>query len=208
MKGRTSVLFICICIVSMLGMLNPSQTFAEDTTAQNTLYLPFIATAAAPTASTGEETEQVTACELNAQETAIANLFLSDSRQQRDASTCDPILAQVARERAEDMAVRGYFDHVNPDGVGPNYLVEQAGYNLPAFYAADLTANNIESIGYGYANAETIWELWISHDSHMRHVLGFDTFYAEQEMYGMGYVEAPSSPGRRYWVIITAPAQE
>jgi hypothetical protein len=42
----------------------------------------------------------------------------------------------------------------------------------------------------------------------MRHVLGFDAFYAEQEMYGMGYVEAPSSPGRRYWVIITAPAQD
>ena len=47
-------------------------------------------------------------------------------------------------ERALDMGTRRYFSHVNPDGYGPNYLVQQAGYALPSFYGQEPDANNIE----------------------------------------------------------------
>lgn len=39
-------------------------------------------------------------------------------------------LAEVAEYRAKDMAKRGYFDHVSPEGYGPNYFIEEAGYHL------------------------------------------------------------------------------
>ena len=36
-------------------------------------------------------------------------------------------LAEVAVYRAKDMAKRSYFDHVSPEGYGPNYFMEEAG---------------------------------------------------------------------------------
>jgi uncharacterized protein YkwD len=53
-----------------------------------------------------------------AREAEMAAL-LTGSAQRRPRLTWNPVLAKVARERAWDMAVRGYFSHVNPDGVGP-----------------------------------------------------------------------------------------
>src|SRR2546422_10479588 len=70
------------------------------------------------------------AVELNANEQQLANFLTSDHGQRRDRSLMhlDPILTSVARARAEDMAKRRYFAHVNPDGLGPNSLVRAAGY--------------------------------------------------------------------------------
>lgn len=42
-------------------------------------------------------------CTPNAQEQAIADFMRQDPRQQRDLLRCDPILARVAKARAEDM---------------------------------------------------------------------------------------------------------
>lgn len=71
----------------------------------------------------------------NAQEERIAVLMTQDPDQKRSSLSYNPILARVARERAADMARRGYFSHVNPDGLGPNFLAAQAGYALPAPYS-------------------------------------------------------------------------
>ena len=73
---------------------------------------------------------EASACNATAEEKAAANLFLNDVRQSRPSLVCSPLLADVARQRAADMANRGYFDHVNPDGVGPNSLMRSAGYPL------------------------------------------------------------------------------
>jgi hypothetical protein len=80
----------------------------------------------------------------------LAALLTNDPGQQRTSLTCNPVLAQVAMQRAEDMANRNYYAHVNPDGYGPNYLVRAAGYVLPANYSQQQTGNNVESIGAGY----------------------------------------------------------
>jgi len=84
------------------------------------------------------------------EERLIASLMWNTSAQGRPYLSCDPILTQVARARAYDMANRGYFDHVNPDGIGPNYLVEQAGYRLPDWWGDHPSANYIEYIAAGY----------------------------------------------------------
>ena len=102
------------------------------------------------------------------------------------------------------MGTRAYFSHTNPDGYGPNYLVQQAGYALPNWYSQELDANNIESIAAGYGTASAAWEGWMNSTGHRTHILGLDSFWAEQTDYGIGYAYIPGSPYGHYWVVITA----
>ncbi len=144
------------------------------------------------------------ACGFNAAEERIAQLMSSSPEQQRPSVTCNATLAQVARERAGDMARRGYFSHVNPDGFGPNYLVTQAGYVLPAYYDPAPTGNSIESIAAGYGTPDAAWQGWMQSSFHRTHLLGLSAFFAEQIEYGIGYAYDPASPDDHYWVVITA----
>lgn len=143
-------------------------------------------------------------CTPSAQEQRIADLMRAHPNQQRPALTCDPILEQVARARAQDMADRAYFSHTNPDGLGPNTLVRQAGYPLPGWYSTALDGNNIESIAAGPSTADATWNLWMNSPGHSLHLLGLDPFWAEQIEYGIGFVAKPGSPYTYYWVAITA----
>lgn len=143
-------------------------------------------------------------CLTNEQEEALANLIKTHPNQQRIVMNCDPILAQVAHERALDMGTRNYFNHVNPDGHGPNYLVQQAGYILPSFYDQSKKANNIESIYAGSPDPERAMDVWLGSDGHHNHILGQHSFYAEQTDYGIGYAYVPGSRYGHYWVVITA----
>ncbi len=161
--------------------------------AQATLYWLYLPVAARPAG-----------CAPSAQEQRIADLMRAHPDQQRPALTCDPILEQVARARAQDMADRAYFSHTNPDGLGPNTLVRQAGYPLPGWYSTALDGNNIESIAAGPSTADAAWNLWLGSPGHSTHLLGLDPFWAEQIEYGIGFVAKPGSPYTYYWAAITA----
>jgi uncharacterized protein YkwD len=140
----------------------------------------------------------------NAHEAGLAELLRNHPQQQRSAFTYNPLLARVARERAADMAARGYFAHTNPDGVGPNALVREAGYVLPAYYGSEPDANNVESIAGGPSTPEAVLDLLLNSAGHRTHILGLHEFYAAQIDYGIGYVAAPGSRYGHYWVILTA----
>lgn len=169
----------------------PPAVHTLDAGATNFLFLPMIVNP--PT------------CNLTAEETAVANLAMSHPLQGRSAMICDPILTQVARQRAIDMANRDYFSHVDPDGFGPNYHVEQAGYILPSWYGATPDANNIESIAAGYGTPDAVWSAWLGSGGHRAHVLAEISFWAEQTHYGIGHYYDAGSTYRHYWVFITAP---
>lgn len=139
----------------------------------------------------------------NAQELDIAQRMKTASGQQRDFLEFDPILSEVARARAADMAKRNYFAHINPDGHGANYLVRQAGYVLPSNYPGD--GNNIESIAAGGSTAAVTWSDWMGSSDHKMHLLGEIDFFAQQTSYGVGYYADPNSAYGYYWVVITAP---
>jgi uncharacterized protein YkwD len=129
--------------------------------------------------------------------------FMKGAGQKRRSLTFNPILARVARERAADMGRRNYFSHVNPDGIGPNYLVTQAGYVLPEYYGKDRAGNSIESIAGGETPQEA-WDLWMKSPPHREHILGLSEFYAGQIEYGIGHAYFPNSQYKHYWVILTA----
>ena len=143
--------------------------------------------------------------QLNSQEQRVATLLTNASGQQRPFVQVDPILSRVARARAADMARRHYFAHVNPDGHGPNYLVREAGYTLPASYDQSPSANSIESAAAGDTSADGAWSTWMGSAPHKKHLLGQDPFYAAQTSLGVGYYYDANSEYQHYWVVLTAP---
>ncbi len=147
-------------------------------------------------------------CELSATEAQVEALFLSDPNQTRVEIGCNYVLSSVARGRAEDMARREYFDHVNPDGIGPNQLVQSAGFDLPDWYDMSDQGNNIESIAAGQNSPQAVWRSWMDSPSHRRHLLGEVEFYRNQTVVGIGHHYDPNSKYGHYWVIITAPPSE
>lgn len=183
---------------------NTETASAPNALLQQQLFLPKIVTLVAQ----NDEVKGLSldGCMLTSQEMAIAEYLRGDAGQKRSALHCNQILTQVAQERAQDMAERGYFGHVNPDGDGPNYLLLQAGYPLPDWYTPARNSNMVESIAGGYADATSAWQGWMNSNSHKAHILGQNDFYAAQQEYGIGHFELPGSPLGHYWVIITAPA--
>ena len=147
------------------------------------------------------------AVSLAPEEQAVAERLLRESGQARNRSemVLDPVLTAVARARAADMARRRYFSHVNPDGNGPNHLMQLAGYALPASWTGSRSANNCESIGAGYGTAEAAWQGWMNSPAHRTHLLAKQSFYRNQTSFGVGHYYDPASPMRHYWVVITAP---
>jgi uncharacterized protein YkwD len=124
--------------------------------------------------------------------------------QQRRTLARNAVLDSVARQRAWDMALRGYFRHVNPEGLGPNTLVERAGYRLPANYDHAPSGNNIESAAAGYRDARTAWRWFMGSDYHRTHLLGLNPLFAEQTEFGIGYAWRPNSRYGHYWVVLIA----
>jgi hypothetical protein len=145
------------------------------------------------------------AVEVNSQEQAIFNLMKNASGQHRPFLVLDPILCKVARQKAADMANRGYFAHVDPDGHGANWLVRQAGYVLPAGYDESSSGNNIESLSAGRDTASWAWDDWMGSAPHKEHLLGEISFFAAQTSVGVGFVNVPGSEWQWYWVVISAP---
>lgn len=195
-QSSSRQMFFPIMIAALLAWALPAVAYAEPGDGANQIFLPIVAM-----------TEQVTAsaaCELNDWEKRVEELLITHPEQGRAKLTCNPILATVARARAEDMGRRAYFNHVNPDGQGPNYFVRQAGYALPDSYSQELNGNNIESIGAGPNNADSMWNAWMSSSKHSTHLLGKTSFFTEQVEYGIGVAQVPGSPYQYYWVFISA----
>ncbi len=142
---------------------------------------------------------------LSPEEAVIASHMVNDPDQQRPAMQLDPILSQVARERAQDMAARDYFSHTNPDGFAANYLVWSAGYDLPAWWGNGAADNFIESIAGGYSSPDDTWLDWMDSPGHRTHILALEPFYQNQTSYGVGYAYSATSIYKHYWVILTAP---
>ena len=143
-------------------------------------------------------------------EAEMAALLVSDPGQRRERMSRNAILDSVARARAQDMADRGYFGHVNPDGLGANTLVRRAGYRLPSTYDDSPAAFNIESAAAGdpYATARATWRGWMGSRGHRTHLLGLHPAFAAQTEYGIGYVYRPNSRRGHYWVVLIAPPPE
>lgn len=144
--------------------------------------------------------------ELNEQESAIVSLMRLHPLQMRATIIVHPLLAEIARLKAKDMAQRNYRDHVSPDGVGPNLMVRRAGYSLPDNYNKADDGNNIESLAWaGDGNPHDNWEGWLNSPPHRQHVLALHSTFEPQVCVGVGFWYEEATLYDYYWCLISCP---
>ena len=142
----------------------------------------------------------------NAEERAIAKLASEHPQHRRPRMTHDAHLHVVARAKARDMARRDYFDHVDPDGFGPNRVITMTGYGLPDHYSKARSGNNVESIVAGTVfTPATAFREWMKSPPHRDHVLARANFYRDQTRFAVGYFRSPDRILRNYYVFLSAP---
>ncbi len=120
-------------------------------------------------------------------------------------------LYKAAQHKAEDMATRNYFAHVDPDGYGMNYYINQAGYTLIASFLSSNHLNYFESIAAGNKTGKaTIKQLLYDKGAkdddagHRKHLLGYDEFWSDCYDIGIGMAQDPNSQYKYYWSVIIA----
>lgn len=198
---------IALIFLLSLGILLPAGVVQAQ---QNRIFMPMVL-GPAPNNIGAADSAQLASCpRLTSEETDMARKFLDDNGQRRPVMRCNPTLSAVARARAQDMANRRYFGHINPDGIGPDTLAERAGYNLPEWYDVTRSSNHIESIAAGtsYPTAEAAWNALMTSSTHRTHLRGQTSFFAEQSEFGIGYAYASNTRYKSYWVIISAHPSE
>lgn len=76
--------------------------------------------------------------------------------------TTNPVLEEVARLKAEDMAAHGYFAHNSPTGVTPWHWFAKAGYEYD--YAG-------ENLAINFSDSKDVVEAWMNSPTHRANIL-------------------------------------
>ena len=74
----------------------------------------------------------------------------------------NPLLAEAAQLKAEDMARRGYFSHVDPDGREPWYWFNQIGYHYTSAG---------ENLAVNFFDSSEIEKAWMNSPAHRENIL-------------------------------------
>lgn len=76
--------------------------------------------------------------------------------------TEDPTLARAAQMKADDMAAKGYFSHVDPDGNQPWVWFDKAGYDYA--YAG-------ENLAVNFSDSQDVQEAWMKSPTHHANIV-------------------------------------
>ncbi|MCM2578768.1 CAP domain-containing protein [Streptomyces meridianus] len=126
-------------------------------------------TSASPTATPSERPTSATptrSADTQSAEEAEVLRLVNQERAQAGCSpvTADPGLGDLAGDFSEDMAVRSFFDHTDPDGNDPWDRARQRGIdNLGA-----------ENIARGQPNARAVMDSWMQSEGHRANILNCD----------------------------------
>ncbi|WP_331769529.1 CAP domain-containing protein (plasmid) [Embleya sp. NBC_00888] len=98
---------------------------------------------------------------------------------------CGPLadnakLQAAAQGHSNDMAKRGYFDHIDPDGADPSRRITAAGYRWSA---------SGENIAAGQASPAEVMNAWMASPGHRANILN-----CSFEDIGVGVDFAPGGP--------------
>jgi uncharacterized protein YkwD len=150
--------------------------------------------------------------EANAFEIELACRIKNHPEQGRPTMSYHPLLGEVARMRAEDMAAHGFYGdpnpHVDRHGYGPNYYICLSGYQADFCPVTEIRVNTVEVIAWGGDKPEITLAVWLGSPGHRRFVLAETENTQGRIYYGAGYAYTLASidnPGRgaHYWVFIT-----
>lgn len=106
----------------------------------------------------------------------------------------NPALTIAARKHAQDLAVRKYFAHENPDGLDPTDRARAEGYS----YSAG------ENIAAGYETIEEAHAAWLDSVGHRKNVLSLyeefsPDFHYDEFGYGLYIPPSGSAPYESYY---------
>lgn len=98
---------------------------------------------------------------------ADLSMLTNGERQARNLRTLtvNPILNQAAEMKAKDMATKGYFAHVSPDGKTPWYWLKQAGYKYE--YAG-------ENLAVDPIDSRDVINAWMASPTHRENIVKRD----------------------------------
>jgi len=118
-------------------------------------------------------------------------------------------LAAAAQRKAQDMADRNYFGHIDPDGYGMNYFIQNAGYQLNSDWLANISMNNFESLSAGTSNPlESIIDLikdeGVIGYGHRKHLLAMVDFWKPCYDIGIGWGYNFNSKYKTYCCVLIA----
>ncbi len=155
------------------GVTQPNAALESSAVTTRTVFLPILAKTTSP-------------------EAQLIDLINAERvRRGLDALSVNPVLMQVAEAHSQDMVNRNFFDHINPDGQGPDGRLNEAGY---AWSWCG------ENIGGGYATAQAMFTGWMNSTGHRDNMLFRD--YTE---IGIGYVTGGHYG--HYWTAVFATPQ-
>lgn len=122
-----------------------------------------------PSAEPTKEKEEATPPVEASVETQAEAAVLLLVNEERAKAGCSPVaassdLAKLAETFSADMALRGFFDHTNPDGDDP--------WDRAA--ALGITGLGGENIARGQATAEAVMEAWMNSPGHKANILNCD----------------------------------
>lgn len=88
----------------------------------------------------------------------------NDARAANNVSplTSDPLLDKAAQLAANDMAAKGYFAHVSPDGKTPWYWLNQVGYQYS--YAG-------ENLAVNFSDSQDLQTAWMNSPTHFANIV-------------------------------------
>lgn len=87
---------------------------------------------------------------------------VSRNEQKLPSLTVSPVLELAAREKAEDMAKKGYFSHVGPDGKTPWQWLNEVSYNYS--YAG-------ENLAVNFIDSKDVVSAWMNSPGHKANIL-------------------------------------
>lgn len=82
---------------------------------------------------------------------------------QLPAVKTNDLLTLAAQTKAQDMALKGYFAHISPEGTKPWFWLDQAGYRYR--YAG-------ENLAVNFSDSERMVKAWRSSPAHNMNLLG------------------------------------
>jgi len=140
-------------------------------------------------------------CGLNEKARKLAALIISNPDQQRSVLTCNAKLAEIAANKAKEMALLGRVTHVGKQSA--NQRLIDSGYPLADIYP-HVMSNQVEAIAGGLSTAEEVLADFLASDSHHMHLLGKHEFYMMQNEIGVGFHYDWKTPHVEYWVVYIA----
>ena len=97
----------------------------------------------------------------------LPSILVSDTNSNRTADALKPLqtsalLTEAAQLKANDMAAKGYFSHVSPNGETPWYWLDQVGYNYE--YAG-------ENLAVNFTDSNDVVNAWMNSPEHRANIL-------------------------------------